>query len=73
MLWEGPDAVEQISDAESSIAAPVPTKQSIAKRLKRDNPTELPSESEEDPSSADEYVVESKPTGKVGGKVCPFY
>ncbi|RDB20911.1 Transcription factor bye1 [Hypsizygus marmoreus] len=57
MHWEGPDAVEEISDAEST--KPTATKLPAAKRIKRDNPPEeLPSESEAEPSSEDEYVAE---------------
>lgn len=66
MYWEGPDAVEEINEPESTII-PAPKKQKL---IKRDNPVEdLPTDSEEDLSSTDEYLGdESKTKGK--GKVC---
>ncbi|KAF5383828.1 hypothetical protein D9615_003631 [Tricholomella constricta] len=59
LTWEGPDALEVDSDA-SAPASKKPT----TKRIKRDSPAELPSESEEELSSEDEYIVED-PKAKV--------
>ncbi|GLB41926.1 putative PHD-finger [Lyophyllum shimeji] len=63
MTWEGPEAFE---DTEP----PAAKKQPAAKRIKRDSPLPEPlSESDEDPSSEDEYVAEdSKAKSKGVGK-----
>lgn len=60
--WEGPDAFEEVGEVDESATGPAPKKQ------RRGTPVDdVSSHTEEDPSSEDEYTVDSP---KVKGKVC---
>ena len=67
--WEGPDALEDVGEVDESATRPA------LKKQRRGTPAaDVSSQTEEDPSSEDEYTVDSP---KVKGKVCynfwPFH
>jgi hypothetical protein len=68
VVWEGPEALEECFDAKAG-PAKVAKKKSVEPRPKRTTPVHLPSDSEEDPSSADEYIVEDIKSKGKNGKV----
>lgn len=68
MVWEGPEALEESTGAEA-VPGKASKKKSAEPRPKRTTPVHLPSESEEDPSSADEYVAEDLKSKVKNGKV----
>ncbi|KAF9466087.1 hypothetical protein BDZ94DRAFT_1213427 [Collybia nuda] len=67
MVWEGPEALEESVGAEP---APIKAlkKKSVEPRPKRTTPVHLPSETEDDLSSADEYVAEDLKSKVKNGK-----
>lgn len=63
-MWEGPEALEETTGPEL-VPRKALNKKSVEARPKRTTPVHLPSESEDDPSSADEYIAEdTKPKAK---------
>lgn len=66
VLWEGPTAVEEVIDSGPTSVRDEPT--TTEGTLPQQSLPDAPSESENDPSSEDEYVAESaKAKGKDGG------
>jgi hypothetical protein len=67
VLWEGGAAVEECSDEDLEANPKVTRKRSSGVNPKQPSPVLLPSESEGEPSSEDEYIAEeSKPKGRLG-------
>lgn len=67
MFWEGAAAVEEYSDEDPEPTPKVTKKRSSGVKPKQPSPVLLPSESEGEASSEDEYIAEeSKPKGRIG-------